>query len=71
VLYTIDIIPAQWRLLYGLNPMVGMIAGFRNAILGGPLPGDLIVEAFAGAVVLLVLALRYFTVVERRFADVI
>ena len=71
VLYTIDIIPAQWRLLYGLNPMVGMIAGFRNAVLGGPLPGDLILEAFAGAAALLVLALRYFTIVERRFADVI
>jgi lipopolysaccharide transport system permease protein len=71
VLYTLDIIPAQWRLLYGLNPMVGLIVGFRNAVLGGPLPGDLIAEALVGSAVLLVLALRYFTIVERRFADVI
>jgi lipopolysaccharide transport system permease protein len=71
VLYTLEIIPAQWRLLYGLNPMVGMIVGFRGAVLGGPLPGDLILEAFAGATVLLVVALRYFMIVERRFADVI
>jgi lipopolysaccharide transport system permease protein len=71
VLYTLDIIPAQWRLLYGLNPMVGMIVGFRAAVLGGPMPGDLIAMAFAGAAILLVVALRYFTVVERRFADVI
>ncbi len=71
VLYTLEIIPAKWRLLYGVNPMVGTIVGFRNAILGGRLPGDLILEAFAGTVVLLVLALRYFTIVERRFADVI
>jgi lipopolysaccharide transport system permease protein len=71
VLYALDIIPVKWRLLYGLNPMVGMIVGFRNAILGGPLPGDLIAAGFAGAAVLLVLALRYFTTVERRFADVI
>ena len=71
VLYTLDIIPAKWRLLYGLNPMVGMIVGFRNSVLGGPLPGDLIALAFTGAAVLLVLALRYFTIVERRFADVI
>jgi homopolymeric O-antigen transport system permease protein len=71
VLYALDIIPVRWRLLYGLNPMVGMIVGFRNAILGGPLPGDLIAAGFAGAAVLLVLALRYFTTVERRFADVI
>ncbi len=71
VLYTIDIIPAKWRLLYALNPMVGMIAGFRAAVLGGPMPGDLIGIAFAGAAALLAVALRYFTTVERRFADVI
>jgi lipopolysaccharide transport system permease protein len=71
VLYALDIIPPKWRLLYALNPMVGMIVGFRNAVLGGPMPADLIVVAFAGAGVLLVLGLRYFTTVERRFADVI
>ena len=42
VLYPLDIIPAEWRLLYALNPMVGMIAGFRTAVLGGPLPLDII-----------------------------
>jgi lipopolysaccharide transport system permease protein len=71
VLYTLDIIPPQWRLLYGLNPMVGMIAGFRTSVLGGAMPLNLIVTAFAGMAVLLVVALRYFTTVERRFADVI
>jgi lipopolysaccharide transport system permease protein len=71
VLYTLDIIPPQWRLLYGLNPMVGMIAGFRTSVLGGPMPLNLIVTAFAGMTILLVVALRYFTTVERRFADVI
>jgi lipopolysaccharide transport system permease protein len=71
VLYALDIIPPEWRLLYGLNPMVGMIVGFRSAVLGGPMPGALIATAFAGAAVLLVFALRYFTIVERRFADVI
>jgi lipopolysaccharide transport system permease protein len=71
VLYALDIIPAKWRLLYALNPMVGMIVGFRSAVLGGPMPADLIVAAFVGAGVLLVLGLRYFTTVERRFADVI
>jgi lipopolysaccharide transport system permease protein len=71
VLYAIDIIPAQWRLLYSLNPMVGMIVGFRAAVLGGPMHGDLVAAAFAGAAILLAIALRYFTTVERRFADVI
>ena len=71
VLYTIDIIPAKWRLLYALNPMVGMIAGFRAAVLGGPFPLDLVLVSAVASVLLLAAGLRYFTAVERRFADVI
>jgi lipopolysaccharide transport system permease protein len=71
VLYTIDIIPSRWRALYALNPMVGMVVGFRSAVLGGPLPSDLLAIAFVVAAVMLGVALRYFTTVERRFADVI
>lgn len=71
VLYSIDIVPAKWRLLYAVNPMVGMISGFRAASLGRPLPLDLILTSTAVAIVLLAAGLRYFTSVERRFADVI
>ncbi len=71
VLYAMNIIPARWRLLYGVNPMVGMIVGFRAAVLGGPAYGELVAAAFVSSAVLLVVALRYFTTVERRFADVI
>jgi len=71
VLYSIDIIPAKWRLLYAANPMVGMITGFRAAALGGRLPLDLIAASTVVAVLLLTIGLRYFTSVERRFADVI
>ena len=71
VLYAIDIIPAKWRMLYAINPMVGMIVGFRNAVLGGPIPADLTATAFVVGIVMLAVALRYFTTVERRFADVI
>ncbi|HET9830955.1 MAG TPA: ABC transporter permease, partial [Vicinamibacterales bacterium] len=71
VLYTLDSVPANWRLLYGLNPMVGMIVGFRTAVLGGVWPSELIVTGFVTASILLIVALRYFTTVERRFADVI
>ena len=71
VLYAIDIIPSRWRLLYALNPMVGMIVGFRVSVLGGVMPVDLIAIAFVVAAVLTAVALRYFTTVERRFADVI
>jgi ABC-type polysaccharide/polyol phosphate export permease len=51
--------------------MVGMILGFRAAILGGHMHGDLVAAAFVAAAILLAIALRYFTTVERRFADVI
>jgi lipopolysaccharide transport system permease protein len=71
VLYTLDSIPANWRLVYGLNPMVGMIAGFRAAVFGAPWPSALIATGFITASILLVVALRYFATVERRFADVI
>jgi lipopolysaccharide transport system permease protein len=71
VLYTLDIIPAKWRLWYALNPMVGMVAGFRTAILGGAIPVDLILISAAVAVSLLAAGLRYFSAVERRLADVI
>lgn len=71
--YSIDIIPERWRLLYSLNPMVGVIDGFRWAILNGEqslyLPGF----GFAlGMVILLVwTGIRYFRGVERTFADII
>jgi lipopolysaccharide transport system permease protein len=71
VLYALDIIPARWRLLYALNPMVGMVGGFRTAILGGVMPIDLVLISAAVTVVLLAAGLRYFSAVERRLADVI
>ena len=71
VLYTLDSIPTEWRVLYAVNPMVGMIAGFRAAVLGGPIPLNVILTSTAVAALLLAAGLRYFTSVERRFADVI
>ncbi len=71
VLYTIDIIPARFRLLYAVNPMVGMVIGFRSAVLGDPMPADVLLVSTVTAALLLVAGLRYFTAVERRFADVI
>jgi lipopolysaccharide transport system permease protein len=71
VLYTLDIIPEQFRLLYALNPMVGMVIGFRTAILGGPMPYRLVLVSAIVAAVVVAAGLRYFMTVERRFADVI
>jgi lipopolysaccharide transport system permease protein len=70
--FTSDIVPEQWRFLYSLNPMVGVIDGFRWAILGNTelyLPG--FVLSVVLTTVLLISGLRYFRHTERTFADVI
>ncbi len=71
--FSSSIVPEQWRLLYSLNPMVGVIDGFRWVILGGTstlyLPGFLLSLALVG--VLLISSLWFFRKVERTFADVI
>jgi lipopolysaccharide transport system permease protein len=71
VLYTLDMIPAKWRTLYALNPMAGMIAGFRASILGGPFPARVILVSAVSALLLFGAGVCYFLQVERRFADVI
>lgn len=71
--YSSSVIPERWRLLYSLNPMVGVIDGFRWAVLGGR--SALYVPAIVLCVVtvsaLLVTGTRYFRATERTFADVI
>lgn len=67
-------IPEQWQTLYALNPMVGVIDGFRWALLGGDrnqlnLMATGISVAFL--IVLCITGLRYFRAMERRFADVV
>jgi lipopolysaccharide transport system permease protein len=65
-------VPEQWRLLYSLNPMVGVIDGFRWAICGNQSiywPGFAISLTFI--VFLLVLGIRIFRRMERQFADII
>jgi lipopolysaccharide transport system permease protein len=71
VLYTLDSIPSGWRRVYAINPMVGMVTGFRAAVLGGAFPLDVVLVSVVAAAALLAIGLRYFTAVERRFADVI
>lgn len=70
--FSSGLVPDQWRLFYSLNPMVGVIDGFRWAILGaGPLywPGFLL--SLALTLLLLASGLWYFRKTERTFADVI
>ena len=67
------IVPEQWRLLYSLNPMVGIIDGFRWSIIGGESPVYLPGFALSLVIVaiLLVLGIRGFRRTERGFADLV
>jgi lipopolysaccharide transport system permease protein len=71
--FSSSIVPEQWRFIYSLNPMVGVIDGFRWAILGGNsqlyLPGFIL--SMALVFLLLVSGIWYFRKMERTFADVI
>jgi lipopolysaccharide transport system permease protein len=73
VAYPSDIVPARWRLLYSLNPLVGVIDGFRWSLLRGrpPLAGASLGISLLLVAILLVSGLRYFRRTERTFADLI
>jgi lipopolysaccharide transport system permease protein len=69
----IQIFPEKWRWLYPLNPMVGVIDGFRWCLLGGSQPLDWMSVGLSAGLILLILftGLYYFRRMERTFADVI
>lgn len=72
VVYSADLVPEQWRLFYGLNPMVGVVEGVRWSLLGQGAPDWGMVAVSIGTVALILAGgLRYFRRVERFFADVI
>jgi lipopolysaccharide transport system permease protein len=72
VVYSDHIVPQRFRILYGLNPVAGVIGGMRAVMLGtGPLPRDLILPGAAVALFLTVSGLYYFRSRERIFADVV
>jgi lipopolysaccharide transport system permease protein len=72
VVYSVSLIPEQWRYVYSLNPMVGVIEGFRWALLGKEQPDFAVIAVSAMAVlVLFVGGMVYFKCMERTFADVV
>lgn len=70
VAYPVSLVPEKWRWLYSLNPMAGVIEGFRWALLGNQSP-DFSVIAISATVVMALLAagIVYFKQMERTFAD--
>lgn len=73
VVYPIDIINVSkfWQVIYALNPMVGVIQGFRWALFGTNPPGWMFFVSLGMVVVLLVSGIFYFRRMERTFADLI
>jgi lipopolysaccharide transport system permease protein len=72
VIYGASFIPPRWQWLISLNPMTGVIDGFRWAVLGRGIPHyELFAKSIAMGLVLTISGLAYFKHVERQFADVI
>ena len=71
VVYSSTLLPERFQVLYGLNPMAGVIEGFRWAALGTEPPGSLIASSVIIVIVLLVSGAYYFRRMEKTFADVV
>jgi lipopolysaccharide transport system permease protein len=72
IVYPASIIPGKYRFLYALNPMVGVIEGFRSALLGTTaFPLGMILISSAVSLVLFLIGIMYFKQTERYFADII
>jgi lipopolysaccharide transport system permease protein len=71
IVYPPDLVPAKWRTLYSLNPIVGLIQGFRGALLGTELPGLALAISTLLSVIILVCAVMVFRQTEKTFADLV
>ena len=71
VVYPVSLVPEQWRWLMFLNPMAGLIDGYRAAFLGKPFDWAAISISLVVAAAVFAAAVAYFERVERRFADII
>jgi lipopolysaccharide transport system permease protein len=72
VVYSSSLIPQGiWRYVYGLNPITGVVNGFRWALLGGPAPDTMFLISVVAVFLLLVSGLFYFRRMERNFADLV
>jgi lipopolysaccharide transport system permease protein len=72
IAYPSSLLHEPWRTLYGLNPLAGVVEGFRWALLGTPaVPVPMMVTSTLVALVMLVGGAHYFQRMERSFADVV
>lgn len=71
VIYPVNLVPERWQWLLYLNPMTGLVEGFRAAFLGKPFDPAGLGISLVIAVAVLIVGVAYFERVERRFADII
>jgi lipopolysaccharide transport system permease protein len=71
IVYPLSLVPAQWKRIYALNPLVGYIEGFRYAILGGHLDLVALSISIVITLVLLVYSAYAFRRMEKEFADIV
>jgi homopolymeric O-antigen transport system permease protein len=71
ILYSASSIPEQYRLLYSLNPIVGVVEGYRSALLGLPMPWEFVFPSMVSGLVLVLTGAIYFRRMERVIVDVI
>lgn len=72
VAYPASLLSGPWRTVYGLNPMVGVVEGFRWALLGsGSAPGHNVTVSAVAALLILISGAFFFRRIERTFADVV
>ena len=71
IVYPASIVPERWQWVIHLNPMAGLVEGFRSAFLGRPFDFSALAISSAVAVALFAIGVAYFERVERRFADIV
>ena len=72
IAYPSSLLPEQWRTLYALNPLVGVVEGFRWSLLGtATRPGPMILVSAVAATALVISGAFFFRRMERQFADVV
>jgi lipopolysaccharide transport system permease protein len=72
IVYPSSLLPGAWRTVYGLNPMVGVVEGFRWSLLGSnTAPGFMIALSALAALVILIGGAFYFRHMEKTFADIV
>jgi lipopolysaccharide transport system permease protein len=70
IVYPTNIVPEKYKWIFALNPMVGVIDGWRSALLGKPWDINVILISSASALIFFAVGIGYFRKTERRFADI-